>query len=190
MYILISLAVFVFIIYLIVLFTGHAPDVNKYFFISAIVIFAISVYIILSQDKVYNYYRQMYTWPHTHASIIEEKVAGNRAVLPEVTYEYSVGDSIYHGKSNLGIPAFGGRNKRTITAQIALKDLPVGSKLIVAYNPTDPAISTTQLHPPWNYYMKLGFGGFLYIGALLILLFKFPIYKKYKSVAESTVDKN
>ncbi|MEJ2545287.1 MAG: DUF3592 domain-containing protein [Calditrichaceae bacterium] len=178
MYILFALTGFVVILYLIVLFIGKIPGINNYFFIAAIAILIISIYLILNQDKTRDHYKQLDTWPHTEATIIEEKVAGNRAVLPEVTYEYTVADSIYHGKSNLGVPAFGGRNKRTLTARIALKDLPVGSKLIVAYNPENPVISTTQINPPWNHYMKLGFGGLLYIFALLVLLFKIPFTKK------------
>ena len=186
MYILLALTGFTVIVYLIVLFIRKIPGINNYFFIAVIAIFIISVYLILHQDKIRDYYKQIDTWPHTEAVIISEKVAGNRAVLPEVTYEYSVADSIYYGKSNLGIPAFGGRNKRTLTARIALKDLPIGSKLLVAYNPENPEISTTQINPPWNHYMKLGFGGLLYIFALLILLFKIPYQQKNKLVTEIT----
>ena len=181
MFILIALTDFVCIIYLFVLFTGKLPAVNKYFLYSAIVILPAAVYIVLNAGVTQKYFAEINAWPRTEAQIIEKKISGNRAVLPEVVYKYIVADSTYLGKSNLGIPAFGGRNKRILTARIALNDLPIGAKLIVAYNSVNPHVSTTQFHPPWSHYGKLGFGGFLYAFSLLIILFKIPLNRKIKS---------
>ena len=175
MCILIELTGCVFIVYLIVLFTRKRISVNRYVFYISIVLLPVAIYIVINEGKTQKYYAEINAWPRTEAIIIEKKISGNRAVLPEVTYKYFVADSTYLGKSNLGIPAFGGRNKRTLTARIALNELPIGSKLIVAYNPANPAVATTQLHPPWNHYGKLGFAGLIYTFALLILLFKIPI---------------
>ncbi len=177
MYILIVLTGCVIIVYLISLFTRKRISVNRYMFYISMVLSPIAIYIVVNEGKTQKYYAEIKVWPRTEATIIEEKISGNRAVLPEVTYKYLVADCTYLGKSNLGIPAFGGRNKRILTAQIALDDLSIGSKFIVAYNPANPAISTTQFHPPWNHYGKLGFGGLIYAFALLILLFKIPINK-------------
>ena len=165
----------IFIIYVIVVIAKKNPHVNEYFFYSAIVIFLIAIILVSIEIDTQNQFAEINKWPRLEAQIIAKEISGNRAVLPEVTYQYVVGGYIYIGKSNLGIPAFGGRNKRTLTAQVALKDLPLGSSLIIAYNPANPKISTTQLHPPWNHYGKIGFGAFLYAFALMVLLFKIPL---------------
>ena len=164
-------------LYLIIVLFKKPPAVNKNFFYSSIVLGVISILLILNEEKTRQRFTIISDWPRIEADIIRKKVSGKRAVLPEVIYQYVVDGEIYQGKSNLSVPAFGGRNKRTLTAQTALNDKPIGSRLLVAYNPENAAISTTQFHPPWNCYIKLGLGGFLYIISLLILLFKIPHHK-------------
>ncbi|MEJ2052775.1 MAG: hypothetical protein P8X42_02555 [Calditrichaceae bacterium] len=44
--------------------------------------------------------------------------------------------------------------------------------MLIACNPENPSVSTTQFHPPWNFYGKISFGSFLYASGLLILLFR------------------
>lgn len=170
--VLLSVSGSVIIIFLIVLSLKKIPTVNKYFFYISIILLFAGVFLVLNEKSTESYYDKIADWPRTKAEIIAKRITGERAVLPEVTYRYSVDGKTYKGKSNLGVPAFGGRNKRTLTAQIALKDEPVGSKLLIAYNPDHPSVSTTQFHPPWNYYGKIGFGAFIYAGALLIILFR------------------
>ena len=133
-----------------------------------------SIILISIEIDTQNRFTKINKWPRLKAQIISKEISGDRAVLSEVTYQYVVNGYIHIGKSNLGIPAFGERSKRTLTAQVALKDLPIGSPLIIAYNPANPKISTTQFHPPWNHYGKIGFGSFLYACALMIILFRIP----------------
>ena len=184
MLILVVITCGVFLVSLILYILDKGPVVNKYFFYSSIIVLILSVLLLLNEAQTRKKFQIIEDWPRTEAEIIKEKVAGHRAVLPEVTYRYIVKGNEYNGKSNLGIPAFGSRNKRTLTARIALKDLPVGSKVIVAYNPENPEISTTEFHLPWNYYTKLSLGGILYASALMILLFRLPA-KRSKKIHEA-----
>jgi len=81
---------------------------------------------------------------------------------------YKIDNKEYFGRTDLATPPFGSRNKRTLTAREIIREHNVGDSLIVAYNPKDVSISTTQLHPPWNHYGKIGFAVFLLaIGFLL-----------------------
>ena len=171
MLILVVITCGVFLVSLILYILDKGPVVNKYFFYSSIIVLILSVLLLLNEAQTRKKFQIIEDWPRTEAEIIKEKVAG-------------VKGNEYNGKSNLGIPAFGSRNKRTLTARIALKDLPVGSKVIVAYNPENPEISTTEFHLPWNYYTKLSLGVILYASALMILLFRLPA-KRSKKIHEA-----
>ena len=148
------------------------PNVNNYFLYVSIILLFAGVFLVLIEKSAKTYYDKISDWPRTEAEIIAKQITGERAVLPEVIYQYSVDGKTYKGRSDLGVPGFGGRNKRTLTAQTALKNEHIGARLLIAYNPDHPSVSTTQFHPPWNYYGKIGFGAFIYAGALMIILFR------------------
>lgn len=146
------------------------PGVNNLFFLAAFPGMVISVYLLIDQQDVASQYESMAGWPRTEAEIIKGEITGRRAVLPRITYSYTVNESTYVGVTDLSTPAFGSRNKRALTAQAVLEAHPVGGRLVIAYDPSEPGRSTTQFHPPWNYYGKMGLAGTLLVFSVFLIV--------------------
>ncbi|MHB2153221.1 DUF3592 domain-containing protein [Calditrichota bacterium GD2] len=143
---------------------------KKLYLLFAFLALLVALPTLLSQYFVYADYTKKKAWPIIDAQVIKTRIVGKRAILPEITYQYRVNDKTYTGKSDLQTPPFGLRNKRDITARAILREHPVGSTLKIAYQPQNPAISTTGLHLPWNFYMKISFALTLVMVALYLLL--------------------
>jgi len=146
--------------------------------ISTILILS-GVVLSVSQEKDVQYYNEMKQWPTVMAKVSGTRITGKFAVLPEISYTYMIGDSIYTGTTNLDIPGFGNRKKRDQTARIILQDYVEGTDVEIIYNPHDPSQSHLRRSPPWNVYGRLGFGIFLFAGGSFILLFR--LIQKNKS---------
>ncbi len=154
------------------------PGGNQYLAAGGGVLVLISVAIFLTQFFLFMEKQQIAHWPRVPAKIVEAKIVGKNAVRPLFTYQYQVGDSLYHGTTDLDTPPFGARNKRALTARAIIREHPVGSALTIAYDPQHPQISTASLHLPWNYYMKLGLAMVLTIIGLYFVLTRFIGIKK------------
>lgn len=95
-------------------------------------------------------------WPIAAGEVIESKITGEKAIVPSVTYTFSVGGKVYTSTSDLGTPGFGNAAKRLNAAQTLIADYPVGRAVRVHYNPTDPRESYLTTAVPWNAYMRYG----------------------------------
>ncbi len=170
MKILLSAALFVLIIFLITLRLRKIPKVHPYAIYIAVPVVILGGFLVLNEQNRFNDYQELRKWEKTQATIIETRITGSRAVMPEATYLYQVNGNNYTGTSNLGVPPFGGRNKRTLTAQTVLEKYPEGKKITIKYNPKNPNQSLAEYKPPWNLFMKMGFGLTLFIASLFIIL--------------------
>ncbi len=130
---------------------------KKWLLLAVILSIVIAIPTLLSQYFLYLDYQQKKAWPIIEARVIDAKIVGKRAILPLITYQYQVNGQLFTGKTDLQAPPFGLRNKRDITARAIIKEHPIGSKLLIAYNPQKPEESTAGLHLPWNFYMKISF---------------------------------
>ena len=100
-------------------------------------------------------------WPTVTGYVIEARIDTNRALMPRIQYEYTVGGKTFTGVTDLHIPAFGGKAKRLETADQVVRAYPSGRSVTVHYNPQQPEQSALRVGPTWDIFMKLGFGGFL-----------------------------
>ncbi len=150
---------------------------KRLYLIVLVLISLIAVPTLITQYQLYLEYRQKKQWPIIEAQVIQTRIVGKRAILPEITYQYQVAGSTYLGTTDLQTPPFGLRNKRDITARAIVKEHPVGSTLKIAYNPDHPEQSTTGLHLPWNFYIKISFALSLLLFGLFFVL---PKYRKLK----------
>ena len=105
-------------------------------------------------------------WPTITAVIIESKVIGDRALRPDIIYEYEVNGQTYQGDTNLNTPGFGGRRSRRDTAERIISEYEKGQKVLIYYNPNDPAESYIRPGVQWSDYMKSAVGHILFIFAL------------------------
>lgn len=118
--------------------------------------------------------RAMKHWPSVPGQIVKAELKGDRAIVPNVIYTYTVGDSSYSGVSDLGTPAFGNKSKRLNEAETLLAEYPVGTQVAVHYDATNPARSYILAAVPWNAYMQTGIWIFLSLaGAVVLMIFGF-----------------
>jgi len=96
-------------------------------------------------------------WHETTATVLESKVAGDRAYHPEITYEYFADGQKFKGITDLNVPGFGGKNYRKNNASKIINEMPAGTELKVYYDPDNPQISVLHKGPKWSNYMQSGF---------------------------------
>jgi len=109
------------------------------------------------------------SWPVQSAIIIETNIVGNRAYNPQVKCKYSVEEIGYTLITDLNTPGFGRKRSRHQTAEIILKDFPVGSEVLIHYNPQNPGEAFIRTGPYWSDYMKLSLGALLFAIGLYVL---------------------
>ena len=96
---------------------------------------------------------QMSTWPSTIGTIVNTKITGERARMPQIEYHYSLNNKSYSGFSDLKTPAFGNRKFRDQTARNVLKNYKIGDTLSVSFNPLIPQESTLTIGVEWRTYI-------------------------------------
>jgi len=133
--------------------------------------------LVIWQDHQINIELSKRTWASIEGEIIESKIVGERALRAEVKYLYKINDAMYYGNSDYNIPGFGSKNYRRKTARIVENENPVGTKINVYYNPTNPERSTLRYGPYWSNYMIIGFGSVLMLVGMFGL--KWRLLKKY-----------
>lgn len=108
-------------------------------------------------------------WPSVEGTVITSRVAGERALHPEIVYEYSVAGSTFRDSTGFDTPSFGGKSVKQDVAEAIVAKFPSGSRVAVHYNPEMPSQSLLRLSPDWSLYGKIGLGGVLFgLGLFLI----------------------
>lgn len=106
--------------------------------------------------------------PVIGAEITNVHIVGERAFHPEVSYRYTVADSVYAGVAEIHVPGFGGKRKRLDVAEKEAADIAVGDTIYFNYNPAHPndVYIPEHLTKP---ILQTGFGLFLVLaGAFFI----------------------
>jgi len=125
-----------------------------------------------SSEKL-SHHQALQNWPTVEGTVVLSEVIGKRASRPNVVYRYTVGNTEHLDSSSLHMPPFGGRKSKRDAASRKAGMYPVGTKLIVYYNPEQPDMSVIKPSPPWEVYGKLGFGAFLFGLGLFVLVVRF-----------------
>ncbi len=138
-------------------------------FIISFLLLVIGFILAIMQEPGVQYYESLKSWKRVTATVVASRVVGDRAVLPEVAYQYEIDGKRYRNKTNLDIPGFGNQKRRDQTARIIISDYPAGKEIAIITNPADPSDSRIRTSPPWNLYGRMGFGVFIFgVGMFLI----------------------
>ena len=137
-------------------------------FIIALILIAGGVLLLQFAYGDFQRYRALNQWPSTTGTIIISDVIGERAFRPNLVYTYEVAGQVYRDSSDLNMPSFGGRNNRRSAAETMAGMYPVGSTVVIHYQPEDPANSRLRVSPPWSVYGQMGFGGVLLLLGLFV----------------------
>jgi len=118
-----------------------------------------------------------HSWPAIMATVVETNIVGERAYNPELRCKYEIEGKQYSLTTDLKTPGFGRKRSRRQTAQIILKEYPVGSEVRIHYNPEYPTEAYIRIGPYWSDYMQLSLGILVFAvglyGILAISLKKF-----------------
>ncbi len=108
-------------------------------------------------------------WPTVDGVVVESKIAGDRAFHPQIVYSYTVGDTVYFDTTDLGHPGFGASRSRLQSAEMIVESYHPGLATLVHYDPANPQNSKLRPGPEWFSFVRMSFGGFLYLGAVFLL---------------------
>lgn len=162
------------VVVLLVRFIGFRktpPMIIKPLYIISLVLIPISIALVYSQIDKIQLLIHKNARPKTEGVIIESRVVGDRAIRPEIKYQYTVDSVTYTGVTTLNPPMFGNKRKQYDVAHEIILENPVGSKLMVAYNPRDPSDAIVPEHDiTWDMFGKIGFGSTLFLIALFGIL--------------------
>jgi hypothetical protein len=101
-------------------------------------------------------------WPVVEGTVIESRVAGQRALHPEIVYEYSINGIRYRDTTSFDTPSFGGRNVKADEAEAISNRYAAGTPVAVHFNPSNLSESLIRTSPDWSVYGKLGLSGALF----------------------------
>lgn len=152
-------------------------SVSGWMLIVSVIVTLIGFTLVIWQDHQINIELSKRIWNAIEGEIVESNIVGNRALRTEVEYRYKVNDEIYYGDSDYNIPGFGSKNYRRKTARIVKNENPIGTKIEVYYNPTNPEKSTLRYGPYWSNYMIIGFGSVLFLIGMFVS--EWWLLKKY-----------
>jgi hypothetical protein len=96
------------------------------------------------------------SWPTTEGEVVESHITP--ANDPMISYRYDVDGASYEGESNMHAPGFGLRSSRLETAHMILRDFAEDPKVLVFYNPDNPAEGKVKPGPPWRVFTRVSFG--------------------------------
>jgi hypothetical protein len=159
-------------LFLFALFRRHNLfKTQKSFFLSFFVSVLIGATTLLyfSAHK-FDYYSQLKKWPVTSGIVVATKIVGDRAVMPQLYYQYSISGKQFTDSSDLATPAFGNKKFRDQTARNVLKDFNQGDTIRVYYNPENMAESVLKINPSWSSYMRYGLAIILQTISIFLLL--------------------
>lgn len=119
--------------------------------------FSGAVLIFLQSGEILNALNRQ-QWPKTTGTVIKTQIVGERAYNPQITCRYMVDNFKYNLVTDLGTPGFGRKRSRQSTARIIIDEYPVGTSVILFYNPQNPAEAYIRTGPYWHNYMQLSLG--------------------------------
>jgi len=143
------------------------------------------VFLIIWQESLISEGLTRRSWPTVKASVVATTITGNRAYNPKISCRYEVNGSVYLLTTDLHTPGFGRKRSRKQTAEIIIGEHPVGSEILVHYNPDQPDQACIRTGPFWNNYMVLMLGMLVLTGGLLGIMNKL-IYHKYQKTEVKT----
>ena len=127
------------------------------------------VFIIWQQNMISAEFAR-HSWPTAEAKVIATKINGERAYNPELVCRYHVDGTDYLLTTDLNTPPFGRKRARRQTAEIIIGEYPVGSKILVHFNPEHPEQAYIRTGPFWNNYTILMLGLILFASGVFGLL--------------------
>jgi Protein of unknown function (DUF3592) len=163
------------IVIVVFLFTSKKLKVYKFGFLSLMIatgILIIGIFLIVYSSNEISKEFLRHTWPAVKAKVASAKIVGEKAYRPQLSCKYDVGGKGYILITDLNTPGFGRKQSRYQTAEIILKDYPIGSEVLIKYNPENPAEAYIRTGPYWSDYMQLSLGLFLFSPGLYVLLAK------------------
>jgi hypothetical protein len=117
--------------------------------------------IIISESVRIDLFLAMRHWPTAEAKVVSSRVEGKRAFHPEIIYEYRVGEKIYTGTTDMGVPGFGTKANRLNVAETNVTHYPAGTVITVHYDPNDPSVSQLKIVPTYTVFLLLSVGSIL-----------------------------
>jgi hypothetical protein len=116
---------------------------------------------------------QRHSWPTIKATVIDTHIVGEKAYQPQISCKYEVGGKTFTLVTDLNTPGFGRKYSRHQTAEIILHDYPLGSNVVIRYNPENPGEAYIRTGPYWSDYTQLSLGLFIFIPGFYLILGKF-----------------
>lgn len=127
-----------------------------------------SLIFILRADHVREQWKTRH-WPQVEGTILEAHIAGERAVHPEIVYSYEVAGHSYRSISNQHTPAFGNKRKRYDVARAEIAGYGAGVRVMVHYNPGNPAESQLRTGLTYDGLLQLSFAALLFAAGVFLL---------------------
>jgi len=125
--------------------------------------FVLGAWLVVLQAERMAAFSAVQGWPSVTGTVVSSKVVGERAIRPQVIYEYQVDSVTYRAESDLQVPMFGGKRKKYDVAHELVERLPAGTLVTVCYNPDSAAESAIAPRITWDVYGKFGLGFILMI---------------------------
>ncbi len=103
------------------------------------------------------------SWHTTDGVITDTTRTGVRAILPDVTYTYTVDGIEYTDSTNFDMPGFGSQRYRDQTTRTILSAYAPGTSVTVHYDPHNPANSDLRPGLRWAPLMRFTVASMLLI---------------------------
>lgn len=108
-------------------------------------------------------------WKTAEGIVINSQVVGERALHPEIEYNYEVDGVVFEGKTNLSAPGFGTKANRRDQATKLVAQYSPGMTITIYFNPANPGESVLRPYPIWSAYTRTG-SGFLIFAVIGLML--------------------
>jgi len=152
------------------------PSIIRPLFVISLIVLPISFYLVISQSIDLQKQLGVQSRPTVAGTVTEAVVVGERAIRPKITYTYEIDSITYIQITHLNAPMFGNKRKQYDVAHTLTEEHPVGSKVVVYYNPLNPTEATMSPTVKWDTLGKIGFGAVLLMLSLFALLL--PLKRK------------
>lgn len=117
-------------------------------------------------------------WKKAEGTVLSSRIAGERAIHPEIEYKYRVDGIEYEGQTNLNAPGFGTRANRRDQATKLVAQYPPGMDLVVYFDPAIPGKSVLRPYPVWSAYTRVGTGFLIFVFSGLFIGYKLLKFRK------------
>lgn len=115
-------------------------------------------------------------WDKIPGLVVKSRVAGKRAVHPEITIRYRIDDLARTFTTDLFAPGFGVRSNRRDQAEKLVAEYSPGDTVFIHVNPHNLLQARLNVGPTWDIFVRLALSIFVLIfGVWLILGFIWSI---------------